>query len=320
MLTKQNTAIFDVLIFALVASVLFGVWSFSRSLALVVPLANQGVPSVTIDTQVPVAQALAPISLREENMSAFKTQLNQVLADFTKAEPNKYGIVVQHLGSGVSVSSAPKDIFISASLYKPFAAVLALKLVDQGKLNLDAPLRLADGRTVRECVEDSITVSDNPCGHALLSATGSKDSGVLAKLRADGYLQTDLTGLYPVTSAQDVTLLFEHIYKGDLLSKNSNQLLLNALKNQQVNDRLPIGLSNDAVVAHKTGDLEGAVHDAGIVYSAQSGDYIITVLSGPDDSGRNLLGRYARFGELMNSVHELMIKHGTVLTSVDSSS
>ena len=320
MLTKQNTAIVDVLIVALVASVLFGVWSFSRSLALVVPLANPGAPSVTIDTQVPVAQALAPISLREENMSAFKTQLNQVLADFTKAEPNKYGVVVQHLGSGVSASSSPEDIFISASLYKPFAAVLALKQVDQGKLHLDTPLAMADGRTVRQCIVYTITISDNPCGHALLGATGSKDASVADKLKADGYQQTDLTGLYPVTSAQDVTLLFEHIYKGDLLSKNSNQLLLNALKNQQVNDRLPVGLNKDAVVAHKTGDLEGAVHDAGIVYSSQTGDYIITVLSGPDNSGRNLLGRYARFGELMKSVHELMIKNAAVLTSVDQSS
>jgi beta-lactamase class A len=48
-----------------------------------------------------------------------------------------------------------------------------------------------------------------------------------------------------------------------------------------VNDRLPVGLDPDvASIAHKTGNLDGFVHDAGIVTTPDR-RYVIAVLSGP---------------------------------------
>lgn len=318
MFLKTNTVIFDVLVMALVVSVAFGTWTISRALALVVPLSDSSSGSIQFDTSVSLSEALSPEVLRQEQIEQFKAQLSAVVTEFAQNEPNEYGIVVKHLGTGETIGTSATSTFISASLYKPFAAVMALKLVDQGKLSLDTPLSLAGRRSVRQCVIDTISVSDNPCGHALISISGADTPSGLAQLRADGYGQTDLGSLYPVTTAQDVARLFEHIYVGDLLSPASNQLLLDALKDQRVNNRLPKGL-NGASIAHKTGDLEGAAHDAGIVYSNQTGDYIIAVLSGPDDNGRNLLGRYERFGDIMESVHQLMLRYGPVLTGAEPS-
>ena len=52
------------------------------------------------------------------------------------------------------------------------------------------------------------------------------------------------------------------------------------LKDQRVNNRLPVGLPKGTVIAHKTGDLEGVVHDAGIVFGPKT-DYLVVVVSGP---------------------------------------
>jgi beta-lactamase class A len=58
--------------------------------------------------------------------------------------------------------------------------------------------------------------------------------------------------------------------------------MIDLLKKQALNDRLPKYLDSDIEVAHKTGELFGAKHDAGIVY-AKTGDYVIVVLSDTKD-------------------------------------
>lgn len=318
MLAKQNTHIFNVLVLGLAASVAFSVWSVSRSLSLITPLSTSTSPGATIVAEAPATPAASLTPVEEPPVDQLSQPLQKTVDNFIKAEPNDYGIFVKHLSINVVVSANPKSSFISASLYKPFAAIEALKLVDDGKLSLEQQLAAAGGRTVKQCIQDTITVSDNPCGHALLGVTNASTAQGLSSLRADGFKHTDLRGSYPTTTAQDVATLFEQLYTGDLLSKSSTKLLLNALKQQKVNDRLPTGLPSGTTIAHKTGDLEGVVHDAGIVYSDESGDYIISILSGADTSGRTLAQRYARFGELTKSIHELMIKYAPVVAAESS--
>jgi beta-lactamase class A len=50
------------------------------------------------------------------------------------------------------------------------------------------------------------------------------------------------------------------------------------LLGQRINDRLPVGLPPGVPIAHKTGNLPGLAHDAGIVY-APEGPYIVVVLT-----------------------------------------
>lgn len=314
MYQKQNVVFLDGLIMMLVASLLLGAWSITRSLSLVRPSA----PSVSQPASVlePVAPAALPDPelLQAELTAGFKTDLKAQLNKFTTAQSGDYAVYVHELGSGAAVSAYATRSFISASLYKPFVAVAALKMVDQGRLSLDAVLAGTGGRTVRQCVIDTISVSDNPCGHSLLSTTQL----TVPKLRADGYARTDLSGLYPVTTAGDVAKLFEHIYKGDLLKPSSNRLLLNALKQQAVNDRLSAGLPKGTTLAHKTGDLEGYAHDAGIVYS-KAGDYIVVVLSGPNADEQTLAERYSAFGRLSAAIHKSVSRFQSELAAAESS-
>ena len=58
--------------------------------------------------------------------------------------------------------------------------------------------------------------------------------------------------------------------------------MLQLLKIQKLNNKIPRYLPKDTVVAHKTGELDPFTHDAGIVYTP-NGNYIIVVLSKSDD-------------------------------------
>jgi len=81
------------------------------------------------------------------------------------------------------------------------------------------------------------------------------------------------------TDAQDVALLLNRLYDGTLLSPSSTDKFMGLLKDQRVNNRLPQGLPAGTVIAHKTGDLDGAMHDVGIVYGPKT-NYLVVMESG----------------------------------------
>lgn len=68
------------------------------------------------------------------------------------------------------------------------------------------------------------------------------------------------------------------IYSGECVSEESSERMMALLRDQQVNDRIPMGLSETASTAHKTGNLYGlCVADVGIV-SSPGGDYILCAI------------------------------------------
>ena len=86
------------------------------------------------------------------------------------------------------------------------------------------------------------------------------------------------SGDSPKSTADDIALFFEKLYKGELANTQYTKEMLDLLKAQTLNDKLPKYLPKGTVVAHKTGEIDYLSHDGGIVY-APTGDYIIVVLS-----------------------------------------
>jgi beta-lactamase class A len=122
-----------------------------------------------------------------------------------------------------------------------------------------------------------ITISDNPCGNALGSLIGWNQ--LTRSLRAGGYSGTNLN--QPMrTTPRDVAKLYERLYAGSLASPASNAAFLSLLRAQRVNNRLPQGLPAGTDFAHKTGDLYGFMHDAGIVFGAKT-DYLVVMMGAP---------------------------------------
>lgn len=205
------------------------------------------------------------------------TQIQTLLNNFAAQAGTPMFLVVKDLKTGQSASLASDQTLTSASLYKLFVANGIYSQIDLGKISLSTPVPGTDSN-VSDCLTAMITVSDNTCGEGLENMLGIGNYD--ATLAHDGYTHTRWSQLPVVTSAGDVALLLERLYNGTLLSPNSSDQLLNLLKAQRINNRLPQGLPAGTVIAHKTGDLDGYLHDAGIVYGPKT-DYLVVMMSGP---------------------------------------
>ncbi len=138
---------------------------------------------------------------------------------------------------------------------------------------------------VRDAVERMITLSDNSSARALvrtLDAHRINDTLAGLGLRNTkintGLPPAEQTAPYNTTTARDVMRLFLAMYRGTAVSAAASEDMLTVLARQQVNDRLPAGLPDGTVIAHKTGDLDGVAHDAGLIYTP-AGPRIAVVLA-----------------------------------------
>lgn len=146
-----------------------------------------------------------------------------------------------------------------------------------------------------ETIETMITISSNTSYNNLMTMIGN-GSGVQGLYMVNqlcyeyGLYNTGLHhGLEPgenfftdgganVSTAQDIGILMEKLYKGEVISNDSSQKMIELLKRCEDHGALQRGLPDDAVFAHKTGCAETYYHDGGIVYMPGR-DYIIVVFS-----------------------------------------
>jgi beta-lactamase class A len=94
-----------------------------------------------------------------------------------------------------------------------------------------------------------------------------------------------LDGALNVTTAADIAALFIMLLNGDVINPEASVEMLDLLARQQITDRLPRYLPDGTMVAHKTGNWDGLVHDAGVIW-APSGPIVVVVLSDISDEGR----------------------------------
>ena len=80
------------------------------------------------------------------------------------------------------------------------------------------------------------------------------------------------------TTAQGLLALFAAL-RDAFLSKPNRDLVITILLQQRFNSMIPAPLPAHASVAHKTGEISTACHDAGIVYLPEREPYILVVLT-----------------------------------------
>lgn len=260
--------------FGLIATALVASGSVVRVMAT--PQATTASAAAERLGSAPGASTLAAVAPTPAPTPA-KTGLQEILNNFVAANPDKFGIVVKDMNTGETASISPDKQITSASLYKIFVAQRIYQRIDLNQLTYGKPAGGGTGRTIDGCLTVMINVSDNGCGRALGSILGWGAQN--QALAAEGYTQTNLATPQK-TSAGDVATLFTRLYNGTLVSPDSSAKFMALLKDQRVNNRLPVGLPAGTVIAHKTGDLDGVVHDAGIVYGPKT-NYLVVVTSGP---------------------------------------
>lgn len=214
-------------------------------------------------------------------------------------------VVVKDLETGWEFSREKAKPFASASLAKIPLMAACFLAADQGRIKLDRniPLKASDKLTGSGVLKDMPTGtafsiwrliglmiydSDNTATHILTNLVGldyvnnaSKSFGLkntrLSRKIAD-YHARDNKGIENYTTAEDMSLLLEKIYRKSLGNKKISDQCINTLKLTRINDRIPKYLPSELTIAHKTGLEKTVCHDAGIVFT-KKGDFIVVVLT-----------------------------------------
>jgi len=253
---------------------------------------------------VPISETLASVNIPFIHPNKPKNNsIDQTVQTILNGSQKDYGIMVKNLKNNENYTLNEHQIFQSGSLYKLWVMATAYDQIKKGllcetdMLQQEIPIlnekfnistenaELTEGNiifSVSDALFQMITVSDNYA--ALLLSEKVRLSNVATFLSSHGFAESKVgtDGSMPTTTASDMVKFFTLLYQGTLINKEYDEKMLDLLKKQQLNHKIPKNLPQDIIIAHKTGELGYFTHDAGIVYSPKI-DYIIAVLSETDD-------------------------------------
>lgn len=219
--------------------------------------------------------------------------LKEIVNKTIKDTHGTYAISIKNLKTGEEFNLNENKHFESGSLYKLWVMGEAYREFESGKIS-KAEVIGPGLQTVNDAINIMINVSDNDSAIELTNRIGFDNLNVYLKM--GGFVNSDIGGINePETSAHDIELFFEKLYKGQLANPASTKDMLDILKSQTLNDMLPKFLPPGTIVAHKTADLGDFVHDAGIIYSP-NGDYILVILTQGEspDTVQNVVASISR--------------------------
>lgn len=254
----------------------------------------------------------------------YKT-LQETIEKSLEGTTGSYGVFVKNLKTGESFSLNENKIFEAGSLYKLWTMAAVFKQLEQGELKEDQKLsqgiavlnrkfaidpELAEQTqgtitlTVNEALNQMITISHNYAALLLTEKIGL--SKVAAFLGEEGFNNSKVgtDGSAPAAIPLDIALFFEKLYKGELGNADSTSKMLELLKSQKLNNKLPKNLPPGTIIAHKTGELGWFSHDAGIVYSPK-GEYIVVVMS----ESQSPKGAEERIADLSLNIYNYFLKN-----------
>jgi beta-lactamase class A len=275
------------------------------------PAAATPAPALVVVTP-PVATMSAPppAEMRPDPKDEAWAKMVGALDALAARYPGRVSIYLKDLKSGRIWMHNPDDLFPAASLIKVPILIATFYRLREGGIYLDEKLTITrlnrrggsgslkwrpDGTklTLRDALTHMINESDNTATQMVLERVGI------------GYVQQQFprmgllyTGIYEegmsikggrvahenYTTAREMEMLLEKIYRGEAVDKASSDVMMEILKKPKaVASRLQKGMPSGWEIAHKTGLLRQACHDSAIFFTPV-GDYAITVLTGQNAS------------------------------------
>mgnify|MGYP000151165834 CR=1 FL=1 len=236
------------------------------------------------------------VNMDDLGMDNLKPQLEKMLSGYQ----GTWSVYVKDLNEEKEILINDTSLY-SASLIKAFVMAKTYEDMEQVKADEAKKLNTADTKTVDVKLNDllwnMITVSDNEsCNELVKLQTDSLDfkkgaEDINKYLEKEGYTETSVQHtLHPAASAQeslggrnmtsvkDCGTLLEKIYKGECVSKEASEEMLNLLSNQENTWKIPQGLPDGIKSANKTGETDQDQHDIAIVYGEKT-TYILCVMS-----------------------------------------
>lgn len=251
------------------------------------------------------------------------------------------GVVVMDPKTGESVAIRPDEPFPTASIIKVPILVELFQRVQDGDISLDDPIIMLDidrqpgsgvlqflqaphELTVRDAAYLMIVVSDNTATNLLIDKLGIRN--VNARMDSLGLPRTtlhsktflrstsidmDSSKVYGlgVTTPMEMAKLFALIYRGEAVTPEASDQMLEMLKNQQTQIGIPRLLPDTIQVAHKTGEIDQSRHDCGIIYDDVR-DFIVCVLTkdNEDTSWRPGNAAYALQADIGRIAYQALVE------------
>jgi beta-lactamase class A len=234
-----------------------------------------------------------------EAHSALAQRLTRLCASYEA----KVGVTFIDLRSGRELSINGDRPFLAASVAKVPVMAAAFHLADRGELDLQKKLRFREkdklgGSGILQWMRGGtsytrwnlarmmIVLSDNTATRLLVNDLGLP--AVNAYINSSGLLQTSIVDPTMLneppavslnkTSPRDMARLLAMIGHSQGFSPQSKKEMLSFMRNQRYRWGIWRGVPPGTVVADKTGNIEGVLNDAGIVFTKQ-GNYILSVFT-----------------------------------------
>lgn len=218
--------------------------------------------------------------------------------------PGHVSLYYKPLDGGCAMNYNENEPLIAASVIKIPVMVEAFRRFEEGTLSPDDVHVLSDGEKLPSCgalnrmhaglevtlhdlVELMIVLSDNTATNILIDLLGI--DSINATMRAQGLVKSTLrrklfdaaghaAGIENHVTAREMGMLLEKMYLGELISEKASVEMIEILKNQKLNGKMPFFLKPRGIVsAHKTGEDTGITHDVGIVYTRKP--FVMCMLS-----------------------------------------
>ena len=233
---------------------------------------------------------------KEEIYARTSVEMKALEEDLTKEIGKlggKWSLYLKRLDTDQVIGINDDEKMIAASLIKLFIAGEFYTLAEEGELDADNFHNMPDLM---------ISISDNGAANALINACTMDKINEFA--RENGYEETVLNrrmlewnGTENYTSARDCGRMLEEVLKGEYVSGEASERILEALRDQQRTSKIPAGVPKEVETANKTGELDNVDNDAAIVWSPEC-TYILCIMS--SDAG----GRIPEIRKLSSMVYD----------------
>lgn len=244
-------------------------------------------------------------------------QLRRAISERLSRETGQFAVAFKDLGNGTTLLLNADSSFHAASTMKTPVLIEAYRQAAAGRFSLSDSVTVRNEfhsivdssifhlnpdddsekqlynlvgtqRTVYDLLYDMIIMSSNLATNMMIEQVGApnvtrtmRELGAqhIQVLRGVEDSKAYRAGLNNTTTANDQLVIFEKLATGQAVDAAASAAMIRILLDQRFNEVIPARLPNDVRVAHKTGNITGVQHDAGIVMLPDGRKYVLVLLS-----------------------------------------
>jgi beta-lactamase class A len=262
----------------------------------------------------------AACSPGSHSAGCFEGRIDELLKILEPAG-GEWAVVIDDLSGKSSLSYNAESPFTAASVIKIPIMMAAFNKAREGKIRLDDTVILRNEDkvggsgvlkelrgglplTLLDCIHLMIVVSDNTGTNLTIDAVGLEeinqymvDKGCKNTRLEAHLMRPKPEGPWNKITASDIALLLRGLADKTIENPGDCDTMIEIMKRQQYNHKIPRFLPKGVICAHKTGEVRGVTHDAGIVYGP-SAQFVIVCLSQKledVDLGHTVIGQVTKW-------------------------